>query len=250
MINGVANQKIFSPYNGERSTVKRRHSRDELSTLVLAKALPITPLSTVMASSSSGFVSYTTNPDYTKMEGFKQFHSHYNMRNTHITRNDPNTPYPSATTYNQAKNSGLTERVFQELSFKAFVSTGCVAACHKLKHCHQTLFSSFFLSIFNPTSTLSLLTFLLIFTFLVFIPFLMLHSCSRQHDKDTIQLVLIHRSTTSDIGCQTATWSLDYWTPETVHLPVYHPILHWNSLGHPLSLPPIKVQDFLNTERE
>ena len=116
-------------------TLYIRHARDEPSTKAFTKALTTTSPSTVMASSSSsGFVSYAADPNYTKMEGFRVFQSCYNTRNTQVTKDDPNTLYPSATTtYNQLKNSSLTKREFEELSFKDFIGAGHVASHQKLK---------------------------------------------------------------------------------------------------------------------
>ena len=84
--------------------------------------------------SSSTIVSYTTNPDYTRMEGFKAFKTIYNKCNNHTAHNDPNTPYPLLEViYNQVKNSGCFEREFKDLSFQDFVITGSISAQHQMK---------------------------------------------------------------------------------------------------------------------
>ena len=83
---------------------------------------------------SSTIVSYTTNPDYTRMEGFKAFKTIYNKRNNHTAHNDPNTPYPLLEViYNQVKNSGCFEREFKDLSLQDFVITGSISAQHQMK---------------------------------------------------------------------------------------------------------------------
>ena len=87
------------------------------------------------SSLSSGFISYTADPNYTRTEGFKRFKNLYNKWNAHCTHDDPNAPYLDAiTVYNQVKNSGSTEREFKELSFHNFIILGSIASRHKLKH--------------------------------------------------------------------------------------------------------------------
>ena len=86
-------------------------------------------------SSTSGFVSYTTNPDYMKTEGFKQFCQHWNTHSARVTWNDANTPYPSVgVVYNKVRNLGASELLMEDPPPKDFVGANCVAACCKLKH--------------------------------------------------------------------------------------------------------------------
>ena len=54
------------------------------------------------SSSSSQLIAYAQDIDYTCMEGFKQFKSWYNVKNTQAACNDPNGTYPSAETVYQA----------------------------------------------------------------------------------------------------------------------------------------------------
>ena len=69
------------------------------------------------------------------MEGFKQFKSHYNVKNARVTCNDPNGAYLSAKNVYQAmKGLGCTLRSFDGLSLDDFISSGSVAACRRLKH--------------------------------------------------------------------------------------------------------------------
>ena len=86
-------------------------------------------------SSSSALVSFTADPNYTKMEGFKQFKALYNQKNACTTHNNPHTSYlvPEAI-YNQVKNSRCSKRSFKELSFQDFLMLGSIVACCHLKH--------------------------------------------------------------------------------------------------------------------
>ena len=84
--------------------------------------------------SSSQLVSYAQDVNYTCMEGFKQFKTQYNVKNVRAARNDPNGVYPSAETIYQAvKGPGCTLRSFDSLSLDDFISSGAVAARHRLK---------------------------------------------------------------------------------------------------------------------
>ena len=86
------------------------------------------------ASSSSQLVAYAQDVDYTRTEGFKQFKSRYNVKNTRVARNDPRGAYPSAeTVYQAVKGLGCTLRSFDGLSLDDFISAGSVAARHRLK---------------------------------------------------------------------------------------------------------------------
>ena len=86
------------------------------------------------SSSSSQLVTYAQDVDYTRMEGFKQFKSHYNVKNARATRNDPRGVYPSAeTVYQAVKGLGCTLRSFDGLSLDDFISSGSVAARRRLK---------------------------------------------------------------------------------------------------------------------
>ena len=87
------------------------------------------------ASSSSQLISYAQDVNYTWMGGFKQFKSHYNIKNTQVSHNDPNGACPSAKTVFQAvKGPGCTLHSFDGLSLDDFISSGSVAACCRLKH--------------------------------------------------------------------------------------------------------------------
>ena len=86
------------------------------------------------ASSSSQLVSYAQDVDYTRTEGFKQFKSRYNIKNTRAARNDPNGLYPSAEmVYQAVKGPGCMLRSFGSLSLDNFISSGSVAARRRLK---------------------------------------------------------------------------------------------------------------------
>ena len=86
------------------------------------------------SSSSSQLVSYAQDIDYTHMEGFKQFKTQYNVKNTRAACNDPNVVYPSAKTVYQAiKGPGCTLRSFDSLSLDNFISAGSVATRCQLK---------------------------------------------------------------------------------------------------------------------
>ena len=85
-------------------------------------------------SSSSQLISYAQDVDYTRMEGFKQFKSHYNVKNARAARNDPRGAYPSAeTVYQAVKGPGYTLHSFDGLSLDNFISSGSMAACRRLK---------------------------------------------------------------------------------------------------------------------
>ena len=87
------------------------------------------------SSSSSQLVSYAQDVDYTQTEGFKRFKSRYNVKNARCARNDPRGVYPSAeTVYQAVKGLGCTLRSFDGLSLDNFISSGSVAARHRLKH--------------------------------------------------------------------------------------------------------------------
>ena len=85
-------------------------------------------------SSSSQLVAYAQDVDYTRTEGFKRFKSRYNIKNAHVTRNDPRGAYPSAeTVYQAVKGLGCTLCSFNGLSLDDFISSGSVAARRRLK---------------------------------------------------------------------------------------------------------------------
>ena len=87
------------------------------------------------SSSSSQLVSYAQDVDYTHTEGFKQFKARYNIKNAQATRNNPNAAYPSAkTVYQAVKGPGSTLCSFDSWSLDDFISSGAVAAHHRLKH--------------------------------------------------------------------------------------------------------------------
>ena len=87
------------------------------------------------ASSSSPLVAYAQDVNYTRTEGFKQFKVKYNIKNTWAACNDPNGVYPSAETIYQAvKGPGCTLRSLDSLSLDDFITSGAVAARHRLKH--------------------------------------------------------------------------------------------------------------------
>ena len=84
--------------------------------------------------SSSQLVSYAQDIDYTWTEGFKRFKSHYNVKNARAAHNDPRGAYPLAeTVYQAVKGPGCTLRSFNGLLLDNFISSGSVAACHRLK---------------------------------------------------------------------------------------------------------------------
>ena len=86
------------------------------------------------SSSSSQLVSYAQDINYTQMEGFKRFKSHYNVKNAHAARNDPWGSYPLAElVYQAVKGPGCTLRSFDGLSLDDFISSGSVAARCRLK---------------------------------------------------------------------------------------------------------------------
>ena len=86
------------------------------------------------SSSSSQLISYAQDVDYTRTEGFKQFKSHYNVKNAQSARNDPNRAYPSAEmVYQAVKGPGCTLCSFDGLSLDDFISSGLVATHHRLK---------------------------------------------------------------------------------------------------------------------
>ena len=86
------------------------------------------------SSSSSQLVAYAQDVDYTRMEGFKRFKSRYNVKNARCARNDPRGAYLSAKmVYQAVKGPGCTLRSFNGLSLDDFISSGSVAARHRLK---------------------------------------------------------------------------------------------------------------------
>ena len=86
------------------------------------------------ASSSSPLVSYSQDIDYTRMEGFKQFKTKYNVKNARVARNDPNAPYPVAEIVYQAmKGPGCTLRSLDSLTLDDFISSGAITTCRRLK---------------------------------------------------------------------------------------------------------------------
>ena len=89
---------------------------------------PLSKMSTPNTSSSSQLVSYTTNPNYTRTEGFKAFKKVYNKCNNCTACDDPNAPYPlPEVIYNQVKNSGCSEREFKSLSLQDFIIAGSIS---------------------------------------------------------------------------------------------------------------------------
>ena len=86
------------------------------------------------SSSSSQLVAYAQDVDYTWTEGFKRFKSRYNVKNARVARNDPRGAYPSAESVFQAvKGPGCMLCSFDGLSLDDFISSGSVAARHRLK---------------------------------------------------------------------------------------------------------------------
>ena len=79
------------------------------------------PLPPVASASSSQLISYAQDVDYTRMEGFKQFKSHYNIKNAWATHNNPNGVYLTAEhVYQAVKGLGCTLRSFNGLSLDDF----------------------------------------------------------------------------------------------------------------------------------
>ena len=86
------------------------------------------------SSSSSQLVGYSQDINYTRMEGFKRFKSRYNVKNAQVAHNDPHGVYLSAETVFQAvKGPGCTLHSFNGLLLDNFISSGLVAARHRLK---------------------------------------------------------------------------------------------------------------------
>ena len=86
------------------------------------------------SSSSSQLVTYAQDVNYTRMEGFKRFKSRYNVKNTHVARNNPRGVYLTAeSVYQAVKGPGCTLRSFDGLSLDDFISSGLVAARRRLK---------------------------------------------------------------------------------------------------------------------
>ena len=86
------------------------------------------------ASSSSQLVAYAQDIDYTRTEGFKRFKSRYNVKNARVARNNPRGSYPSPELVFQAvKGPGCTLHSFDGLSLDDFITSGLVAARHRLK---------------------------------------------------------------------------------------------------------------------
>ena len=86
------------------------------------------------SSSSSQLVTYAQDVNYTRTEGFKQFKSRYNVKNTQCACNNPRGAYPSAEMVFQAiKGPGCTLRSFDGLSLDDFISSGSVATRRRLK---------------------------------------------------------------------------------------------------------------------
>ena len=86
------------------------------------------------ASSSSAFISFAQDVNYTRTEGFKRFKALYNVKNVRVTCNDPRGAYPRAEDiFQAAKGPGCSQRSFDGLSLDNFISSGSVAARHHLK---------------------------------------------------------------------------------------------------------------------
>ena len=86
------------------------------------------------SSSSSALVSFAQDVNYTKSEGFKRFKASYNIKNVRVARNDPHGAYPTAeNVFQAAKGPGCSQRTFDGLSLDDFISSGSIAACHRLK---------------------------------------------------------------------------------------------------------------------
>ena len=85
-------------------------------------------------SSSSALVSFAQDVNYTRMEGFKRFKASYNIKNARVACNDPHGAYPTAEdVFQAAKGPGCSQRTFDRLSLDDFISSGSVAARHRLK---------------------------------------------------------------------------------------------------------------------
>ena len=86
------------------------------------------------SSSSSQLIAYAQDVDYTCTEGFKRFKSRYNVKNARVARNNPHRSYPTAEAVFQAvKGPGCMLHSFDGLSLDDFISSGLVAAHHRLK---------------------------------------------------------------------------------------------------------------------
>ena len=95
-------------------------------------------------SSSSAFISFAQDIDYTRTEGFKRFKASYNVKNMRCAHNNPRGAYLTA------KGPGCSQWTFNSLSLDNFISSGSIAAhCHlkrlslapyyapQMKHCMQ-----------------------------------------------------------------------------------------------------------------
>ena len=86
------------------------------------------------SSSSSALISFAQDVDYTRTEGFKRFKASYNVKNARVAHNDPRGAYPTAEgVFQAAKSLGCSQWSFDRLSLDNFISSGSVAAHHRLK---------------------------------------------------------------------------------------------------------------------
>ena len=86
------------------------------------------------SSSSSAFISFAQDINYTRTEGFKRFKASYNVKNTRCACNDPCGAYPTAEAiFQAAKGLGCSQWTFDSLSLDDFISSGSIAAHRHLK---------------------------------------------------------------------------------------------------------------------
>ena len=87
------------------------------------------------SSSSSAFISFAQDINYTKTEGFKRFKASYNVKNMRCACKNPRGAYLTAEAIFQAvKGLGCSQQTFNGLSLDDFISSGSVATRHHLKH--------------------------------------------------------------------------------------------------------------------
>ena len=93
----------------------------------------------IASTSSTPLVSFAQDVDYSGTEGFKQFKAIYNQKNTHCARNNPCGSYPLVLdVYTASKLSGMLECDMASLTFQDFITSGCIAACRRLKRLSLT----------------------------------------------------------------------------------------------------------------
>ena len=86
------------------------------------------------STSSSPLISFTQDVNYSGTEGFKQYKTIFNQKNTQCARNDPCGSYPTVLeVYTTTKSSGMLQQEMGSLSLQDFITSGSLAACRHLK---------------------------------------------------------------------------------------------------------------------